>query len=129
LLADLTEEARRLVERDGSRVILVTQDARPLRGRGAMHKQQESRDTRVRSTIGNAGRRSCHQRFFVEQRPDGEVRKVVLWKDEIEGLVGRTVYMNTRAEPSWGRKRTGNQVLDRTWTEEELEAGNGPSLD
>ena len=129
LLADYTEAARRLVEREGSRVILVTQDARPLRGRGAMNKQQESRDTRVRSIIGNAGRRSCHQRFFVEPRSDGDVRKIVLWKDEIEGLVGRTIFMNTRAEPSWGRRRPGNQVLARTWTEEELEEGNGPSLD
>jgi hypothetical protein len=113
VLADFAEAARADVERTGARVILVTQDARPVRGRGTMTSWQTSRDTRVRSIIGNAGRRSCHQRYYVDTGRDGNVCQVVLWKDELEGLVGRFVYLSPRSEPEFRRRHPRNQGVAR----------------
>lgn len=109
-LADL----RHAVELRGERVVLITQDARPARGRGPWEKSHAYRDTRVRSIIGDAGRRHATQRYFVETTPRGAVASVVTWKDELEGRMGRYLY---RALWATGARRPRNPT-PRTVTEE-----------
>jgi hypothetical protein len=92
-LADLMERLREDVERHGGRVVIISQDARSTRGIGPWSRAHAWKDVRVRSTLGDAGRRSAHCRFYVDADGVGRVRRVVAWKDEHEGLTGRYLYV------------------------------------
>jgi hypothetical protein len=120
-LAGLFQELRRHGEETGVRYVIVTCDARPAHGRGALQRSHFFRDPRVRSSIGDAGRHYAHMRYLVERVikttwkngyhetiEDGDatilvehhprveqepiVGNVVVIKDEAEGLTGRLVY-------------------------------------
>lgn len=96
-LFDLMGELRQVCEQTGFRIILVTVDARPDHGRGDLRRSHFFRDARVRSIIGDAGRYWCHTRYRVEQGYHGPYR-VVMVKDEAEGLMGRMVWGSTAFE-------------------------------
>ena len=113
-LYDDLERLREATERPGGGIVIfVTVDARPLHAVGAWRKSHGYTDARVRSILGRAGARFCHQRYFVESalvpvrkvaagviRKSEEriVRRVICWKDEIEGLVGRCAYVDGSVE-------------------------------
>jgi hypothetical protein len=114
-LAALVEQLREEVETNGSRFVFITQDARPVRGRASWSRAQAWTDARVRSTLGDAGRRSAHCRYFVDTDRVGRIREVVTWKDEHEGLTGRVLFsapearstriLRDRRHPTWRRAR------------------------
>ncbi len=113
-LWDDLEQLREVTERPGGGiVILVTVDARPFHGTGPWRKSHLYTDARLRSILGRAGTRFCHQRYFIEsamvpvrkvgggpirQSERREIRRVICWKDEIEGLVGRCTYVDGSVE-------------------------------
>ena len=86
----MLQELRDICEHTGLRVVLLTADARPDHGYGELQRRHYYRDTRVRSHIGDAGRYWAHTRYRVEPGRD-EPRRVVLVKDEAQGLMGRVV--------------------------------------
>ncbi len=133
-LADLFQELRRHGEETGVRYVMVTCDGRPEHGRGTPQRSHYFRDGRVRSSIGDAGRYYAHMRYLAERvvkttwksgyhetiddgdatilvehhpRVDQEsiVGKVVVIKDECEGLTGRLVYEAPITHPGRGWKR------------------------
>lgn len=93
-------ELRDICEHGGLRVILVTPDTRPDHGRGAMLRTHYFRDGRVRSLLGDAGRYHAHNRYLVEVDRNVQGRRVVMLKDEGEGLMGRVLW--SRSYDSWG---------------------------
>lgn len=119
-LAALVEQLREEVETTGSRFVFITQDARPARGRASWSRAQAWTDARVRSTLGDAGRRSAHCRYFIDTDPVGRVREVVAWKDEHEGLMGRVLFsaaearstriLMDRRHPTWRRAKRNNST-------------------
>jgi len=82
-------QLRELSEKTGLKVVVISADARPVHGNGPVQKSHYFRDTRVRSTIGDAGRYWCHMRYRVDTNHNGEAESVVLIKDEHDGCTGR----------------------------------------
>ncbi len=85
-------ELRDICERTGFRVVVVTVDARPEHGYGELQRSHFYRDARVRSHIGDAGRHHCHTRYRVETGRESSPRRVVMVKDEAQGLMGRVIH-------------------------------------
>jgi len=92
LLAGHLERLRDLCEADGLRCILVTEDARPERGRGPWQASHRCRDTRVRSSAGDAARYACHLRLLAESDHRGTITSIVAIKDHVEGITGRVLF-------------------------------------
>ena len=92
LLAGHLERLRDVCEADGVRAIVISEDARPDHGRGPWRASHRCRDSRVRSTIGDAGRYACHLRYLVESDERGTITDIVMIKDKAEGLPGRVLY-------------------------------------
>lgn len=93
----MLRELREICEATGFRVVLVTADARPDHGYGELRRPHFFRDARVRSHIGDAGRYWCHTRYRIEQNRYCRPRRVVMVKDEAQGLMGRIIYGSTAA--------------------------------
>ena len=92
VLWEALEVLREVCEESGRTVILVSSDSRPETAMGAMRPSHRYKDSRVRSLLGDASRRWCHQRYRVEMYGEdhpGMVRQIVTIKDEADGLVGR----------------------------------------
>ena len=117
-LDDLFAQLRQLGEQAGLRVIAVTVDARPDHGRGALLRTHYFRDGRVRSSIGDAGRRLTHQRYLVERvveststagytantQDEGEATTHVYEpRIEYEATVGNVIVIKDEAEGQTGR--------------------------
>ncbi len=121
-LADTMRAFREAVERDGTRVIVISQDARPVRGRSAWTRAQAWTDARVRSTLGDAGRRYAHQRYFIDCNSRGRITEITTWKDEHEGLTGRILYSGpaalqarlSRSRPRWSPRPRGRRNSTET---------------
>lgn len=94
----MMKELRQVCEQ-GLRVVVVSADARPLHGRGPLRSSHYFRDGRVRSLLGDAGRYNAHLRYLIQVDAHTRGRRVVMVKDEGEGLMGRIIW----ARPdSWG---------------------------
>jgi len=88
----MLEGLRDICEESGFRVVLVTVDARPAHGFGELRRSHFFRDARVRSHLGDAGRYWSHTRYRVEVGRGARPGRVVMVKDEAQGLMGRIIY-------------------------------------
>jgi hypothetical protein len=92
VLWNTLKQLRQQCEQDDIKTVFITTDLRTDKGMGCFHKSHYYKDTRLRSWIGDAGRYHAHQRYRVEKNDSNEPVRIVVIKDEAEGLVGRLVF-------------------------------------
>lgn len=97
--------AREAFEHDGGKLVVMTADARPHHGRGALRRAHFRSDARVRSTLGHAGRHWAHVRYLVEGSPTPH--RISMTKDEHHGVIGRIVLETFRGFSIWDRNAGG----------------------
>lgn len=83
---------RRLAEEEDINITLVTTDARLSDQPVQSDRAAFFTDSRVRSSLGDAGRHHCDHRLRVELGEDGGSHRVVVIRDGVEGLVGRILF-------------------------------------